>query len=313
MRFARRSIGRSIVAFALLGVTGCGLQGHHGNVPEAPMDMSVTVVDMPADPRLQAALPDKYQQNGRLLIGTDPTYPPFEYYNDDNTTIIGWDIDFATAVAQVLGAEPRFIAANFDTTLPGLSSGKYDLSISAYGVTAERLEKVDFASYLAGGSGLAVAAGNPEELSLTDQSVCGKKVAVQMGTLQALTQLPDLSAECEEAGKPEIDVHMYPTQSDANLALTAGRVDGTCADSISLTYQGLLANNEFELAPGPEYDPQPTAIALPKGGALTAPVAEAAKQVIDSPVYDQINAKWHIPDSAKISPEEVLDHSAITD
>lgn len=89
MRFARRSIGRSIVAFALLGVTGCGLQGHLGNVPEAPMDISVTVVDMPADPRLQAALRDKYQQNGRLLIGTDPTYPPFEYYNDDNTTIIG--------------------------------------------------------------------------------------------------------------------------------------------------------------------------------------------------------------------------------
>ncbi|WP_427006198.1 ABC transporter substrate-binding protein [Pseudarthrobacter sp. H2] len=182
-----------------------------------------------------------------LTIASDPTYPPFEQY-EGNQKIVGWDIDMADAIAQTLGLETKHVAATFDTILPGLNSGKYDLGMSAFSMTTERQETMDMVQYLSSGTGLAVVAGNPKGLSTNAASLCGFPIGAQKGTSQALEILPELSKECVEAGKPAIDVKQFPAQSDANLALLSGRVDGVLAGAPSLSYQGKLADNKFELA-----------------------------------------------------------------
>ena len=64
------------------------------------------------------------------------------------------------------GLEVEHVPATFDTILPGLASGKYDLGMSTFSVTEERRKVVDFVPYLQGGTGLAVAPGNPQGLSV---------------------------------------------------------------------------------------------------------------------------------------------------
>lgn len=267
----------------------------------SPVAAALTVND-----KARALLPATIRDAGVLKIASDPTYPPFEYFDTDNKTMIGWDVDMGNAIAAVLGLKADHVAATFDTILPGLTSHKYDLGMSAFSVTPERAKAVDFVPYLDNGTGLAVAPGNPLKLAIEGPSLCGQKVAAQKGSIQSMDLIPQLSKKCTEAGKPTVEAQNFPTQTDANLALTSGRVSGVLADSVSLAYQGKLADGRFELAAGVDYDPMPTGTALNKGSELLPAVQAATKAVIESPAFAEINAKWGIPAGAAISADKVV-------
>lgn len=267
----------------------------------SPVAAALTVND-----KARALLPATIRDAGVLKIASDPTYPPFEYFDTDNKTMIGWDVDMGNAIAAVLGLKAEHVAATFDTILPGLTSHKYDLGMSAFSVTPERAKAVDFVPYLDNGTGLAVSPGNPLKLAIEGQSLCGQKVAAQKGSIQSMDLIPLLSKKCTEAGKPALEAQNFPTQTDANLALTSGRVSGVLADSVSLAYQGKLADGRFELAAGADYDPMPTGTALNKGSELLPAIQAATKAVIEDPAFAQINAKWGIPAGAAISADQVV-------
>lgn len=262
--------------------------------------------ELGVDEAARALLPEEIREAGVLTVASDPTYPPFEYYDTDNTTIIGWDADMGDALGAVLGVKVKHVPATFDTILPGLQSGKYDLGMSTFSVTPERLKAVDFVPYLQGGTAVAVAPGNPEKLSVDAEALCGKAIAAQKGSIQSLAVLPEFSKECTEAGSAAIDMQFFPTQNDANLALTSGRVQGVMADSVSLAYQGKLADGKFEVADGPDYEPLLTGTALGKGSELLPAIQAATVAVIESPAYQEINTKWALPASTEITPADVV-------
>lgn len=251
-------------------------------------------------------LPEEIRAAGTLRVASDPTYAPFEYYDTDNTTMIGYDVDFSDAVGAALGLEVEHVPATFDTILPGLASGKYDMAMSAFSVTPEREKIVDFVDYLNGGSGVAVVPGNPQQISMDPLSMCGKKIAGQKGSIQSMEYLPAFSKECTAAGKEPIIIQNFPGQTDANLALTSGRVDAVVADSVSLAYQAKEAGGQFELAAGEDYEPIPTGIALAKNAGLQEAVTEATRGILDSDYYEEMRAKWGLPESVLIT-SEVLD------
>ena len=145
-------------------------------------------------------LPEEIRAAGTLRVASDPTYAPFEYYDTDNTTMIGYDVDFSDAVGAALGLEVEHVPATFDTILPGLASGKYDMAMSTFSITPEREKIVDFVDYLNGGSGVAVVPGNPQQISMDPLSMCGKKIAGQKGSIQSMEYLPTFSKECTAAG-----------------------------------------------------------------------------------------------------------------
>jgi polar amino acid transport system substrate-binding protein len=118
--------------------------------------------------------------------------------------------------------------------------------------------------------------------------------------------IPQLSKKCTDAGKPALEAQNVPTQTDANLALTSGRVSGVLADSVSLAYQGKLADGRFELGAGADFDPLPTGTALNKGSELLPAIQEATRLVVESPAFAEINAKWGIPAAATISANKIV-------
>jgi len=219
--------------------------------------------------------------------------------------VIGWDIDTGNALAAALGLEPQYIPATFETILPGLTSKKYHLGMSAFNVTEERKKVVDFVPYISGGSGLAVPAGNPGKLAMNASALCGKKIAAQKGTHESLEILPAMSKECTAEGASPVELAVFPTQSDANLALLSGRVDGVMADSLPLAYQGKLADNRFELAAGSDYEPRLSGIALNKDSGLRPAITTAMKAIVGSETYADINKHWGIPPTSSISPDQV--------
>ncbi len=79
--------------------------------------------------------------NGVLTVGAEVGYPPMEYLADDGVTYIGFDIDVATAVAELLGLEVKFVNTAWDGIFAALEKGEFDCIMSAVSITEERQQK----------------------------------------------------------------------------------------------------------------------------------------------------------------------------
>jgi polar amino acid transport system substrate-binding protein len=295
--------GSVLLAVSLTACTNASGAATGAADTAAPVASGAGVEAVQVNEAARNLLPEDVLAAGTLKVASDPTYAPFEYYDTDNKTMIGFDVDFSDAVGAALGLKVEHVPATFDTILAGLASGKYDMALSAFSVTPEREKIVDFVEYLHTGTGIAVAPGNPLAISMDPLSMCGKKIAGQKGSIQSMEYLPEFSKECTANGKEAIKIQNFPGQTDANLALASGRVDGVIADSVPLAYQGKEAKGQFELAEGEDYDAVPFGIALAKDTGMTEAVAEAVKGVIAGGYYQEIGDKWDFPESVLITAD----------
>lgn len=114
-----------------------------------------------------------------LRVGTDPTFPPMEFFEGGKRT--GFDIELVEAIGKVLNKRIEWVDIDFKGLIPGLISKRFDMSVSAIYITDERKKVVDFTdTYYAGGLVAMVKEGNAAIKTLADLN--GKKVAVQVGT-----------------------------------------------------------------------------------------------------------------------------------
>ncbi|HEX4018935.1 MAG TPA: transporter substrate-binding domain-containing protein, partial [Frankiaceae bacterium] len=207
----RRTTAVSAAAGLALALAACGSSSkgsstQPSSAPSASADSSISV-------------PAAIKSKGTLVVATDPSYAPNEFFGSDNKTIVGMDIDLANAIAQTLGLKFNIVKADFAGIIPGLASGKYDLSLSSFTDSKEREKTVDMVTYFTAGTSLMVKSGNPDKLA--PDSLCGKKVAVEKGTVQENPDLPTKSKACTTAGKAAITTLSYPDQAGANLALSS--------------------------------------------------------------------------------------------
>jgi polar amino acid transport system substrate-binding protein len=208
--------------------------------------------------------------------------------------------DLGHAIGDVLGLKFKFVNASFDTIIPGLQSGKYDIGFSSFTDTKERQKVVDFVTYFSAGTAFYVkASGGPTINSLAD--LCGHSVGVERGT----TQADDSTAQnkkCKAAGKPGVKVAVYPDQNAANLAISSGRQQVGMADSQVAAYIVKKSNGQFKLT-GKPYNTAPYGIALPKGNGMTKPILDALKELMSNGTYMKILTKWGIQAGAINNPK----------
>lgn len=115
-------------------------------------------------------------------IGTDVTFPPFEFANDQNK-YVGIDMDLLRAIAKDQGFKVNIKPLGFNAAVQALDSGQIDGVIAGMSITDERKAKFDFSKpYFQSGVVMAVAE-NSKVTKLTELK--GKKVAVKTGTAGA--------------------------------------------------------------------------------------------------------------------------------
>jgi polar amino acid transport system substrate-binding protein len=252
-----------------------------------------------ADAAVAKLVPASIKSKGTITVAADATYAPDEFIGPDGHTVVGMDADLGQALAGVMGLKADVKNATFDSILPGLASGKYDLGMSSFTDTKEREKTVDFVTYFSAGTSFYVKAqGGPNVTSLAD--LCGHKVAVEKGTTQQIDvehQIP----KCKSAGKPAPQLTTYPDQNGANLALSSGRADVGMADSPVAAYQVKKSGGQFKLSGSP-YGTAPYGIAIPKNSGLDKPVLAAMKVLIKNGKYQTILAKWGIQAGAISKP-----------
>ncbi|MCT6858477.1 MAG: amino acid ABC transporter substrate-binding protein/permease [Apilactobacillus sp.] len=115
-------------------------------------------------------------------IGTDVTFPPFEYANDNNK-YVGIDIDLIKAIAKDQHFKVDIKPIGFNGAIQAVQSGQIDGMIAGMSITPERKGSFDFSTpYYNSGVVMAVAP-NSKVKSLSD--LRGKNVAVKTGTTGA--------------------------------------------------------------------------------------------------------------------------------
>ena len=96
-----------------------------------------------------------------LIVGTEPTFPPFEFTEDGKD--VGFDIDLLQAVSDKIGYKMEIKNLGFDALIPALKSGQIDLIAAGMDATEERKKQVDFTDvYFSGGYTVVVRKDNTD-------------------------------------------------------------------------------------------------------------------------------------------------------
>jgi polar amino acid transport system substrate-binding protein len=250
------------------------------------------------DQALAAKVPADIKSDGKILIGTDSTYAPSEYLDTDGKTVIGFDVDLFNAVAGKLGLKTEWQSAPFDAIIPGVQSGKYEMGVSSFSINAERKKSVNMVSYYSAGTQWATKKGNPAAVNSDD--ACGKKIAVQKGTVQA-DDITARSKKCTDGGKPAIGIDQYQAQSDATSAVVSGKDDAMLADSPVCAYAVKQTNGQLETI-GTIYDAAQYGYVIKKEQTDFADaVSGAVKALIADGTYPTILKKWGVEGGAVTS------------
>ncbi len=159
------------------------------------------------------------QKAGKLSIATSPDFPPFESLGEDGA-VSGIEIDILNLVCEKLGVSLEINQMDFDSVLPGVQAGKFDVGVSGISITEKRQKNVLFTDpYCLAEQAIVVTEGS-EITGKADLE--GKKISVQTGTTA--------ESFCMENG---YEVSSFAANSDAQAALTSGKVDAWVIDDLT--------------------------------------------------------------------------------
>lgn len=279
--------GAATLALALAACGGGDTGTSGGGAPGSPSPAE----SVEADPDLVDQVPEAISSDGTITVGTDATYAPNEFLDADGQTVIGFDIDLFRAVAAKLGLDATFTPAPFSAIIPGVSSGKYEIGVSSFTISADRVKQTNMVSYFNAGTLWAVQKGNPKNFSVDD--ICGKTVGVQTGTTQESPDVSGRSKACTDAGKPAINIVTLKTQTDVTTRLVNGSIDAMSADSPIIGYALSQTGGKLEVL-GDVYDAAPQGIAVAKGDpALAEVMSKVMNKLISDGTYKKILEAWN--------------------
>lgn len=166
--------------------------------------------------------------DGKLTVATSPDFAPYEFYSIDeneNPTLVGFDIALAQYIAVYLGLELEIIPMDFDGTLSELSAKKVDLALSGYSPDPTREDKMDFSDiYYVGGQSFVTVQDKADSFStLADANKAEYQIGAQLGSIQA-----DLAKE----NTPDADIVELSKVTDIIAELLSGKLDGAFIETV---------------------------------------------------------------------------------
>lgn len=229
------------------------------------------------------------QKAGKLVIGTSPDFPPFESLATDGS-VEGIEVEIMELICKELGVELEIKQMDFDSVLPGVQSGKFDVGVSGISVTPEREKNTLFSvPYCLAAQAIVVTSDS----AITGKAdLTGKTVSVQTGT----------TAEefCMDNG---YEVKAYQANADAEMALTTGKVDAWVIDDLTAAEMVAVYNEEHPDAPLVILDEamttEPYAFAFAQGSDdLVAKINEILNKLLADGTIAAIFEKYDAPYTA---------------
>jgi len=221
---------------------------------------------------------------GTMSVNNDPKYPPQSSIEEATGELVGFDVDVAKKVAEILGLEVTFVDYKFEQILTDVNQDRYDVSIGSMTVLPERAEKVDFTEpYYYTPAGIIVKEGGPQITGVED--LAGKKVGAAAGTTYLMWLQENTEAK---AVIYDTDTTMFP-----DLAQDSGRIEfGFTA--IPTAIEAIRQGQPFELSGDPFYY-EDLAFAIKKGEAdWLALLNSCIQQMHEDGSLTAMSEKWFV-------------------
>jgi polar amino acid transport system substrate-binding protein len=227
-------------------------------------------------------------QGGEPYVFQDP---------QDGNRLVGFEVEIADALARRLGLRAEFVQNDWQTLLPSLERGDFEIAMNGIEVTPARRARVAFTRpYYGFTETLVVRRGDGDPRALGD--LRGRRV----GTLDGSLALDLLAAE------PGVEVVRYEGVEEPYLDLERGRVAAVLLDNIIAARYGLprpalraaasVGEGEYAIAIRPDQ----RALLAAVDGALGGMIADGALR--------RILERWHLWDerqaalaSAAVAPD----------
>ncbi len=225
------------------------------------------------------------QKRGKLRIGMEPGYMPFELTNKKGE-IIGFDVDMAKAMAAAMKVELELVSTAWDGIIPALLTDKFDVIMSGMTLTQERNLKVNFADpYILIGQSVLIK----KDLAATVKSYKDLNNA-------KFTVASKLGTTGEQATKkmiPAAKYISYETEQEGVMELVNGKIDAFIYD---LPFNAIAVNQKGQgkiVHLSEPFTKEPLAWAIRRGDPdFLNWLNNFMSQVKYDGVYDEIYKKW---------------------
>ena len=170
--------------------------------------------------RAQAASMDEIKKRG-LIVATEDDFRPFEFVKDGKPT--GFDNELVEDLKKYAPFEIKQEILPWTGILAGVSTGKYDVAITAAIITKERKKSLDFTSPIADATHYYVKRKGDASIS-SIKDLNGKTVGVQAGSA-LLARLTELDTMLKKEGGALGKIVEYTSYPEAYQDLAVGRTD----------------------------------------------------------------------------------------
>ncbi|MFA6937994.1 MAG: ABC transporter substrate-binding protein [Treponema sp.] len=171
--------------------------------------------------------------DGVLKVGMEIGYPPFEYFDEDGVTPIGFDVELGKAIASKMGLKAEFVDTAWDGIFAGVDTSKYDVIMSAVTITDERKANYNFSNpYI--GNGQAIILSKDSTLAVKSPAdLAGLRVGYQAETTSDIFMTKQADAGLQFTAEE------YDKVMNAYDDVKLGRCDAAVSDSlVAVSYLG---------------------------------------------------------------------------
>ena len=242
-----------------------------------------------AENRLEAI-----KERGYLEVATEPYFAPNEFIDASKPAgeqVIGSDIELARRIAERLGVELKIVPLEFSAVLSSVTTGKYDMAISALAYMPSRAEAMELgkAYYInpnSEGYSLMVREEDADQYKAFSD-FDGKKIVCQSGSLQ------ELYATTQMDTSKLADIARVSATTDGYLMVSEKKVDAAvCAVANAKLYceanPGLTVLTDLRFQEDEEFSG--TRVGIPKG---ETELLDLVNSVIDEVVESGEYLQWY--------------------
>ncbi|WP_273852541.1 transporter substrate-binding domain-containing protein [Guptibacillus spartinae] len=215
-----------------------------------------------------------------LLIGTEATYPPFSY-RDDNNEITGYDVEVAREVADRIGMKAEFKAIEWKGLLSSLETERIDMVANQVTITDDRKEQFDFTEPYTYSGGQVIVNENNEDI---------KGIEDLEGKTVGTTQGSNYAQAAEEAGA-ETKIYKGANQVLTDLS-NERNIDAAMNDRLFILTE--LPEQDYKVkGVGETFNKTEMAFALPKGNDdLIKKINDALKEMKEDGTLADISKEY---------------------
>jgi polar amino acid transport system substrate-binding protein len=248
------------------------------------------------DQAARGQLPEETRSSGVLKVATSLQWPPFGF-KDESGQPAGLDLDLMKALAARMGLKAAITDIKFDSIIPSVQNGRFDVGVNELSDIPERRSVVQFVDYYTGGIGVLVPKGETSDIAPTN--LCGHTLSLTQGSSQVELG-KRISKQCRADGKPAIDFKMFSDSASTILAVANKRVEGFMTDVAVGVHLTRTTNKTLAVLPGtvPDSEDRAGIVVAKDNNALAKALQTALQGMIDDGSYLKILEEWGVPKQA---------------